>query len=61
MCMCLYTGVQCQQRPEDVVSPGVKSYRKFLEEMTSNQRPEESTEQVGTWVSDGTKVRGRRP
>lgn len=44
------------QRPEeDVVSPGVRSYRKFLEEMTLNQRPEGSTEHVGTQVSGGDK------
>lgn len=28
---------------------------KFLEEMTLNQRPEGSTEHVGTQVSDGDK------
>lgn len=48
--------MQYLQRPEgDVVSPGVRSYRKFLEEMTLNQRPEGSTEHVGTQVSDGDK------
>lgn len=39
-----------------MVSPGVKSYRKFLEEMTLNQKPEGSTEQAGTWVSDRDKI-----
>ena len=48
--------MQYPQRPEeDVVSPGVRSYRKFLEEVTLNQRPEGSTEHVGTQVSDGDK------
>lgn len=48
--------MQYLQRPEgDVVSPGVRNYRKFLEEMTLNQRPEGSTEHVGTQVSDGDK------
>lgn len=53
--------MQYLQRPEgDVVSPGVRSYRKFLEEMTLNQRPEGSTEHVGTKVSDRDKSERER-